>query len=69
MTGTDAENATALAARLAAADAPDATMYFIDCVDAAGHSSGYYPMSSAYLSAAATAAPIPAGPPPQITTS
>ena len=52
---TDAANATALAARLASAEAPDATMYFIDCVDAAGHSSGFYPMSTAYRAELATA--------------
>lgn len=55
MGGTDAANATALATRLAAANAPDATLYFIDCVDAAGHSGGYYPMSSAYRAALAEA--------------
>lgn len=55
MGGTDAANATALASRLAAANAPDATLYFIDCVDAAGHSGGYYPMSSAYRAALAEA--------------
>ena len=37
MGGTDAENAVALPSRLASAAAPDATLYFIDAVDAAGH--------------------------------
>ena len=55
MGGTDAANATALASRLAAANAPDATLYFIDCVDAAGHAGYYYPMSSGYRAACAAA--------------
>ena len=49
LSGTDAENAVAVPARLAASDAPDATMLFIDCPDAGGHSGGYYPYSAAYL--------------------
>ena len=52
---TDAENAAELASRLASADAPDATLYFIDKPDASGHSSGFYPHSSAYLSGLAEA--------------
>ena len=48
LTGTDAANAASLATRLTAADAPDATLYFIDAIDAAGHASGYYPMSTGY---------------------
>lgn len=51
----DNVNAATLSARLAAADAPDATLYFIDCVDAAGHSGGFFPMSSAYRAALAAA--------------
>ena len=49
--GTDAENAVSLAAKLASANAPDATMYFIDGADAAGHASGFYPMSDPYRAA------------------
>jgi hypothetical protein len=47
--GTDADNIDRLAARLSASDAPDATLYFIDCLDAAGHQSGYYTFSTTYL--------------------
>lgn len=50
----EAANATALAARLASVDAPDATMYFIDAVDASGHGYGYFPMSDGYKTALAT---------------
>ena len=53
--GTDAENAASLASKLASASAPDATMYFIDAVDDAGHSYGFYPMSDQYLAALQTA--------------
>lgn len=53
--GTDAGNATAVAARLASADAPDATMFFIDGPDAAGHSYNFFPMSTEYKSALAAA--------------
>ena len=53
--GTDAENAVSLAAKLASGDAPDATMYFIDMGDDAGHSSGFYPMSDQYRAALHTA--------------
>ena len=49
----DAQNATDLAALLASADAPDATMYFIDAVDSAGHAGYYYPFSSGYTNALA----------------
>ena len=45
---TDAENATDLAALLASSDAPDATMYFIDAVDHAGHAGSYYPYTAGY---------------------
>lgn len=50
----DNVNAATLSARLAAADAPDATMYFINLPDEAGHSGGFYPMSSVYRDALAT---------------
>ncbi len=53
--GTDAENAVTVPARLAASDAPDATMLFIDCPDAGGHAGGYYPYSSDYLTNVRTA--------------
>ena len=53
--GTDAENAVAVPARLAASDAPEATMLFIDCPDSGGHSGGYYPYSAAYLTNVRTA--------------
>ena len=49
----DAQNATDLAARLASSDAPDATMYFIDAVDAAGHAGYYYPYTAGYTNALA----------------
>lgn len=51
----DAENAVALAARLASSDAPDATMYFIDAPDHAGHQNRFFPMSAAYTNALAQA--------------
>ncbi len=50
---TDAENATDLAALLASSDAPDATMYFIDAVDHAGHAGSYYPYTAGYRAALA----------------
>ena len=53
--GTDAANATSLAAKLASAEAPDATMYFIDAADDAGHAHGFYPMSDQYRAALQTA--------------
>ena len=49
----DAQNAADLAALLASADAPDATMYFIDAVDAAGHAGNYYPYTAGYTNALA----------------
>ena len=55
LAGTDAGNATAMATRLASADAPDATMYFIDGPDAAGHATSFFPMSAEYKAALATA--------------
>lgn len=53
MGNSDADNALALAARLASANAPDATLYFIDAVDHAGHAGYYYPMSAGYRAALA----------------
>ncbi|MBR0056670.1 MAG: alkaline phosphatase family protein [Kiritimatiellae bacterium] len=53
--GADASNAAALATRLAAADAPDATMLFLDDVDHAGHAYGFFPMSNEYKAALSTA--------------
>ena len=50
----DAPNASALSLRLAGANAPDATLWFIDAPDVAGHAKGFYPMTSQYLSAAET---------------
>ena len=55
LAGTDAGNATAVATRLASADAPDATMFFIDGPDAAGHSYNFFPMSTEYKAALAAA--------------
>ena len=55
LAGTDEGNATAVSSRLAAADAPDATMFFIDGPDAAGHATSFFPMSAEYKSALATA--------------
>lgn len=55
LAGTDAGNATAVATRLASANAPDATMYFIDGPDAAGHAHNFFPMSAEYKAALATA--------------
>ena len=52
--GTDAANASSLASKLASAEAPDATMYFIDAVDDAGHAHGFYPMSDQYRAALRT---------------
>ena len=51
----DAENAADLAALLASSDAPDATMYFIDAIDEAGHAGNYYPYTTGYTNALATA--------------
>ena len=50
----DAPNASALSLRLAGADAPDVTLWFIDAPDVAGHAHNFYPMSSPYLAAAET---------------
>ena len=47
----DAENAANLAATLASAAAPDATMYFIEAPDIAAKSSGYYPMGDSFRAA------------------
>ena len=55
LAGTDAGNATAVATRLASANAPDATMYFIDGPNAAGHAHNFFPMSAEYKAALATA--------------
>ena len=49
----DAQNATDLAALLASSDAPDATMYFIDAVDHAGHAGNYYTYTTGYTNALA----------------
>ena len=50
----DEPNASALSLRLAGANAPDATLWFIDAPDVAGHAHNFYPMSSQYLAAAET---------------
>ena len=47
--GTDEENAKNLPLRLAASDAPDAILWYIDYPDHAGHGCGYYPYSTGYL--------------------
>ena len=47
----DAENASNLAALLASASAPDATMYFIEAPDIGAKDSGFFPMGSTYRSA------------------
>ena len=49
----DAQNATDLAALLASSDAPDATMYFIDAVDHAGHAGNYSTYTAGYTNAVA----------------
>ena len=46
--GSDAANGAFLANLLATAEAPDATMLFIDLPDHGGHSEGFYPHSSKY---------------------
>ena len=46
--GTDAQNATDLAVLLASAEAPDATMFFINEPDAGGHAGNYYPYTTGY---------------------
>ena len=50
----DEPNASALSLWLAGANAPDATLWFIDAPDVAGHAHNFYPMSSQYLAAAET---------------
>lgn len=51
----DRANGKELARRLSSADAPDATLFFIDCPDWGGHGhltgdgTGFYPYSTAYL--------------------
>ena len=46
--GSDEANAATMAGRLAAPDAPDAVLWYIDLIDHAGHSSGFYPYSTGY---------------------
>ena len=47
----DAQNASNLAAMLASASAPDATMYFIEAPDAAAKTSGFFPMGDSFRAA------------------
>ncbi len=47
--GTDAGNAAAMPKILAAADAPDALMWYIDWPDHGGHGFGYYPYTFGHL--------------------
>ena len=47
--GTDAANAAAMPKILAAADAPDAVMWYIDWPDHGGHGFGYYPYTTGHL--------------------
>ena len=47
--GSDAGNAAAMPKILAAADAPDAVMWFIDWPDHGGHGFGYYPYTTGHL--------------------
>lgn len=48
----DAENASEVAKRLAGADCPDATLFYINGPDHAGHTTGgWYPFSAEYLGA------------------
>ena len=51
--GTDAQNAADLAALLASASAPDATMFFINEPDAGGHAGNYYPYTTGYTNSLA----------------
>ncbi|MBQ7666388.1 MAG: alkaline phosphatase family protein [Kiritimatiellae bacterium] len=51
----DAANAGRLAEILSGPDAPDATMWFIDAPDHAGHGHGFLPYSSEYRAAVANA--------------
>ena len=48
VSGSDPANAVTVSTRLAAADAPDATMYVINCPDSGGHATGYYPRGAKY---------------------
>ena len=45
----DEKNAEKLAAAVAAPDAPDATMWFINGTDSGGHGWGYYPYTTGYF--------------------
>jgi hypothetical protein len=45
----DEANALAMPGRLAAADAPDAVMWYIDWPDHGGHGFGYYPYTTGYF--------------------
>ena len=47
--GTDEANAAAMAGILAAPDAPDAALWYIDLPDHGGHGFGYYPYTTGYL--------------------
>ena len=47
--GSDEANAAAMPMRLAAPDAPDAVMWYIDWPDHGGHIYGYYPYTIGYL--------------------
>ena len=49
--GRDESNARILTRLLAGEDAPDATLWFIDLPDHAGHGHGYYPYSEEYKAA------------------
>ena len=49
--GGDEPNGARLAKRLAGPDAPDATLFYIDMPDHAGHTTGYYPYTQNYLRA------------------
>ena len=49
--GSDADNARALPKILAADDAPDATLYFVDLPDHWGHATRFGPSSMSYLNA------------------
>ena len=46
--GNDFANGQELAARLATAEAPDATLLFIDIPDSGGHGTGFYPYGTMY---------------------
>ncbi len=47
--GSDVKSADWIEKKLAAPDGPDATLYFIDLPDHAGHAQGFYPYSPLYL--------------------